>query len=70
MLRTNFSKLKFWEFLSNSEATFNFGNVNLLSNPNVNPHQNGIAYKKNVYFSLLFFTLQRIISIKYMPQTY
>ena len=32
--------------LSNSWATFNLENVNLLSNPNVNP-KNEVAYKKN-----------------------
>ena len=31
--------------LSNSKATFNLENVNLLRNPNVNP-KNGVAYKK------------------------
>ena len=36
-----------WKLLSNNEATFNLENVNLLSNPNVNP-KNGVAYKKNV----------------------
>ena len=43
MFRTNFLKLKFWKLLSNSRATFNLENVNLLSNPNVNL-QNGLAY--------------------------
>ena len=46
VFRTNFLKLKFWKLLSNSLATFNLDNVNLL--PNVNP-QNGVSCKKNVY---------------------
>ena len=33
--------------LSNSYRTFNLENVNLLSNPNINP-KSGIAYKKNM----------------------
>ena len=39
--------LKFWKLLSNSKATFNLENVNLLSNPNVNS-SNGVAFKKSV----------------------
>ena len=46
LFRTNFLKLKFWKLLSNSQATFNLENVNLLGNPNVNP-KNRVAYKKN-----------------------
>ena len=41
---TNFLKLKFCKLLSNSYATLNLENVNLLSNPNINP-QNGVANK-------------------------
>ena len=37
-----------WKLLSNSYATFNLENVNLLSDPNVNP-ENGVAYKKTGY---------------------
>ena len=43
--------LKFWELLSNSFATFSLENVNLLSNPNVNP-KNGIAYIKKCNYHL------------------
>ena len=34
-----------WKLRSNYLATFNFENVDLLSNPNFNP-KNGIAYNK------------------------
>ena len=34
-----------WKLRSNYLATFNFENVDLLSNPNFNP-KNGIAYSK------------------------
>ena len=36
-----------WKLLSNFQATFNLENVNLLSNPNVNP-LNVVAKKNNV----------------------
>ena len=39
------SLLKFWKLLGNYLATFNFENVNLLSNPNVKP-QNVVGYKR------------------------
>ena len=50
VFRTNFLKLKFWKFISNSYCpkqllTFNLENVSLLTNPNINP-KNGVAYKK------------------------
>ena len=38
----------FWWLLSNSYATFNLENLNLLSNPNINS-KNGVAYKKFFY---------------------
>ena len=47
MLWANFLKLKFWKL----QATFNLENVNLLSNPNVNP-QNGVDYKKKRVINL------------------
>ena len=47
MYRTSFVKLKFWKLLSNSKATFDPENVNLLKNPNVK-HKNPVAYKKRV----------------------
>ena len=56
VFRTNFLKLKFWKLLSNSYATFNLENVNLLSNPSVNP-QNGVAYKKKRVHGLIFFLI-------------
>ena len=47
VFRTNFSKLKIWNLLSNSQVTFDLENVNLLSYPEVNP-KNGVAYKQSV----------------------
>ena len=37
------------KLLSNSLATFNLENVNLLSNLNINP-EDGVAYKKSVVY--------------------
>ena len=45
VFKTKFLQFKIWKLLSNSKATFNLENVNLLNNPNVNP-KNGVAYKK------------------------
>ena len=42
-----YAGLSKWKLLSNYEATFNLENVNLLSNPNVNP-KNRVAYEKNM----------------------
>ena len=47
--------------LSNTEATFNLANVNLLSNPNVNP-KNGVAYKKT--YKLIWRTVKLLFSNK------
>ena len=38
--------LKFWKLLSNSSATSNLENVNLLSKPTVNIKNGAVAYKK------------------------
>ena len=48
MFRSNFLKLKFWKMLSNSYCPeqLNLENVNLLSNPNVNP-KDVVTYEKN-----------------------
>ena len=58
------------KLLSNSEATFNLENVNLLSNPNDNP-QIGVAYKKTcmllssrVFFWKLFWIFIFLIIAK------
>ena len=50
MFRSNFLKLKFWKLLSNSYCPeqLNLENVNLLSNPNVNP-KNVVTYEKTVH---------------------
>ena len=48
LFRTNLLKLKFWKLLSNSQATFNLENVNLLGNPNVNPKKRVVLIKKIV----------------------
>ena len=40
-------------------SNFNLENVNLLSNPNVNP-KNGVAYKKNVYVILNIVNLKDV----------
>ena len=42
--------------LSNPQATFNLGNVNLLSNPNINP-KDGVAYNKNKYTQVAVWAL-------------
>ena len=47
---TNFLKLKFWKLLSNSLATFNLENVNLLSNPNVNPKMELLIKKRETHY--------------------
>ena len=48
MFKTNFLKLKFWKLRSNSYCPeqLNLENVNLLSNPNVNP-KDVVTYEKN-----------------------
>ena len=50
MFRTNFLKLKFWKLRSNSYCPeqLNLENVNLLSNPNVNP-KNVATYEKTLH---------------------
>ena len=50
MFRSNFLKLKFWKLLSNSYCPeqLNLENVNLLSNPNVNP-KNVATYEKTLH---------------------
>ena len=54
--------------LRNSQATFNLENVNLLSNPNVNP-QNGVAYiKKRVLDAQLLTHFSPIARLFYTPK--
>ena len=50
MFKTNFLKLKFWKLRSNSYCPeqLNLENVNLLSNPNVNP-KNVATYEKTLH---------------------
>ena len=65
MFRTIFLKLKLSKLLSNSQATFNLENVNLLSNPNVNP-KNGVAYKKTcVTKEIIKFSSQLFVKLFY-----
>ena len=70
-IRTNLLKLKFWKLLSNSYATFDLENVNLIRNCNINSKV-GVAYKKrgglpltaNVIFSkrhFLALMLRRVL---------
>ena len=49
----DFLKLKFWELLNNSWATFDLENENLLRNPNIN-FQHGVAYIKRHVWENLF----------------